>query len=423
MRVLHVNKFLYRRGGAEAYMEDAAALFAEAGHEVAFFGMEHPENTHREFAEHLVPAMDFDPPPPSLLGKARAAGRMFWSTSARRGIDAVLADFRPDVVHVHNIYHQISPSVLRPLASLRIPTVMTLHDYKLVCPTYLFLDKGKICESCLGGKFWNAPRKRCNDGSLLGSALPALELFVHTKTRAYDPVHLFICPSRFIAGKMEAGNVYPERLRVLHNFVDPAGVPTKQTPGGPVVYASRLSSEKGVDVLVSAMGHVGPEHRLVVAGDGPERGALEALAASVAPGRVDFLGRLPKSSVSDLLATAGVVAAPSRCYENQPLSVLEAFAAKVPVVGSSLGGIAELVSPGVTGEVVPPNDPAALGAALQRVLDDPVRALAMGAAGRDLIDAEYSKAGHLHGLETLYAEAALAAGRVLPRAQVAEATP
>src|SRR5437870_3534328 len=112
MRILHVNKFLYRRGGAESYMESVAELQEAAGHQVAFFGMSHPANEPQPYASRFPSYVEFEPPPPTLVGRGRAFGRMLWSPSARRGMDAVVGDFRPDVVHLHNVYHHLSPSVL-----------------------------------------------------------------------------------------------------------------------------------------------------------------------------------------------------------------------------------------------------------------------------------------------------------------------
>ena len=128
-------------------------------------------------------------------------------------------DFRPDVVHLHNVYHHLSPSILGPVARRRIPAVMTLHDYKLACPSYQFLDHGNLCQACLGGHFQNAIRRRCKDGSLGASVVVATELFIHTRTGAYAPVRRFICPSRFLAGRMKAAGVFPDRLRQVPHFV------------------------------------------------------------------------------------------------------------------------------------------------------------------------------------------------------------
>jgi glycosyltransferase involved in cell wall biosynthesis len=327
---------------------------------------------------------------------------MIYSRAARRGMEAVVRSFRPDVVHLHNIYHQLSPSVLVPLAHAGVPTVMTVHDYKLVCPTYLFLDHGKVCEACLDGFFGHAIARRCKDDSLGASAVLALESTVHRLTRAYEPVRVFICPSHFLAGKLSRAGVYPDRLRVLGHFVDVGAVAPKTEPGGPVVYAGRLWLEKGVDVLIEAMARLG-RGQLAVAGDGPERPRLERLAAARAPGRVRFHGRLPKAEVLDLVRSGTVLAVPSRSQENQPMAVLEAFACGVPVVTSALGGLPELVQPGRNGDSVPPEDPEALAAALDRLLGDPRRAFEMGVAARAQAQEELTPAGHLRRLERLYA--------------------
>src|SRR5262245_21492724 len=115
MRILHVNKFLYRRGGAEAYMQDLAALQAAAGHDVEFFGMTHPENDRCTYERFFPSYIELEPPPPALGAKLRAAARMVWSRESQRGMAETLDAYRPDVVHLHNVYHQLSPSVLQPV--------------------------------------------------------------------------------------------------------------------------------------------------------------------------------------------------------------------------------------------------------------------------------------------------------------------
>ena len=402
MRVLHVNKFLYRRGGAEGYMLDLAELQAKAGHEVAFFGMDHPENPPLPLAAHFPSYVQLDPPPEGAVRRVTAGLRMLNSSESRRGMEAVLRRFRPDVAHLHNIYHQLSPSVLRPLADAGVPMVMTLHDYKLACPSYQFLDHGRVCEACLGGRYHNAVLRRCKNGSLSYSLLLAVESTVHRLIGAYDPVRTFVCPSEFLAGKMRAAGVKPEKLRVLNHFVDLSAVEPKQRPGGPVVYAGRLAPEKGVDVLVEAVGRLGGAARLEVAGDGPERQRLEALAAARAPRRVRFWGRLSKERLLELLSDATVCVIPSRWYENQPMAVLEAFACGVPVIASGLGGLPELIEPGTDGEIIPPDDPAALAAALDGLLRDPERAFQMGRAGLAKVRERFSPERHLAQLEGVY---------------------
>jgi glycosyltransferase involved in cell wall biosynthesis len=414
VRILHINKFLYRRGGAEAYMLDLAELQRAEGHLVEFFAMRHPDNLTSTYADAFPSYVEFETAPPTIGGKVRAAGRMFWSTSAARGITDVLRTFRPDVVHLHNIYHQLSPSVLRPVGRAGIPAVMTLHDYKLACPTYRFLDGHGICEACVPHRFWSPTLRRCNRGSIAASTLSGAELTVHTLIGAYAAVHRFACPSRFLEGKMRAGRVYPERLRWVPNYVDASAIEPKSAPGGDVLYAGRLSDEKGVDVLLEALARA-PELRADVAGDGPARESLERLAASLGvDDRVRFRGRLEAADVRDSMRAAAVVVVPSRWYENMPITVLESFAAGVPVVASGLGGIPELIEDGRDGMLVPAEDPMALAQSLRSMTSDPGRAFTMGAAARAKAERLYSPAGHLERIDSLYAEAADAARRGMP---------
>ncbi len=413
MRVLHVNKFLYRRGGAEAYMLDLAELQRARGDEVELFGMRAPENPPCRFERHFPSHVELDPPPPSLGERARVVGRMIWSRSAARGMREVLAVFRPDLVHLHNVYHQLSPSILQPLREAGVPAVMTLHDYKLACPTYRFLDHGRVCEACVPRRFWNAPLRRCNRGSLTASAVVAVELGLHTLLGAYEPVHRFVCPSRFLGEKMRAARVFPERLRVVPNFVPVASVPPRDAPGEGVLYVGRLSPEKGVDVLIEAAARR-PGLRVEIAGDGPARPDLEALAAARALGeRVRFHGHLAPDELARLRRRCAVAAVPSRWHENMPLVVLEAFAAGLPVVATDLGGLPELIEDGVDGRCVPPDDPEALGEVLEALAGDPARALAMGRAARAKVERGFTPERHLERLDAVYEEAAAAAGRRL----------
>ena len=201
MRVLHVNKFLYRRGGAEGYLFDVARLQERAGDVVEFFGMAHVDNDRGlTYAGDFPSQVDLEPPPPGLRGRAAAAARMIWSTSARDGLRRVLADFRPDVVHMHNVYHQLSPSVVAACRDAGVPCVMTLHDYKLACPSYQMLDRGEPCDACVTGGPLQAARRSCKDGSRSASTLLAVESWLHRKLRAYAGIGVFIAPSEFLAG-------------------------------------------------------------------------------------------------------------------------------------------------------------------------------------------------------------------------------
>lgn len=409
VRILHVNKFLYRRGGAEGYLLDVAALQRAAGHEVEFFAMQHPDNEAPQRLQACFPAHVELDPPPGGVASLRAAARMVWSPASERGLREALAQFQPDVVHCHNIYHQLSPSILRPVRAGGYACVMTLHDYKIACPNYQMLDHGQLCDACVGGGTWHAATRRCKDGSLVGSTVLAIESGVHRLGHAYDPVHRFICPSAFMAGVMRRQGIAGQRLVIVNNFTKVSPMPRHRELGRDVVFAGRLSPEKGVDTLLHAVGMAPSALLLHVAGDGPSRRELERLADQVAPGRVKFYGRLSAEALSVLVSGSLATVAPSRWYENQPMTILEAFAVGVPAVVTDLGGMPDLVTTGVHGLVVPPNDPAALAAAITRLHEDPAGARAMGLAGRRRIETQFGGETHLARLEEVYASALAAA--------------
>lgn len=406
MRILHVNKFLYRRGGAETYLLGVADLQRRAGHEVEFLATEHPRNEPSRYSALFPRYIELNPPPSGFMARARAASGMLYSATARRAMEAIVSDFRPDIVHLHNIYHHLSPSILRPLVRRSIPSVMTLHDFKLACPTHQFLAGGEPCEACLGGRFHHAIMKRCNGGSLGASAVNALELAVHTSTKAYGPIRIFACPSKFLLDRMRAAAVFPERLRWVPNFIEAAAAQAKDEPGGPAVYAGRLSPEKGVDVLVRAAAAAGVP--LEVIGDGPERERLAALADTLKASRIRFFGHRPAEEVQERMRNASVTVMPSRGYENMPIAVLESFACGVPVIGAAHGGIPELIRAGVDGELFPPGDHRALSETLAGLVGDPDRAFEMGREARRKTVDEFSPERHVELLDAIYAEATAA---------------
>ena len=406
MRILQIDKFLHRQGGAPAYMLDLAELQREAGHDVEFFAMADERNGPSAHTDLFVPPISLSPFPSGMSAQVRTLGHLLWSTEAKRRMEQVLDRFRPDVVHLHNIYHQLSPSILRPLARRRIPAVMTVHDAKLVCASYLLYDGNDICTACVGKRtFVRAPLHRCRGGSLPATAALAFESTAHRLLRAYDPVDVFICPSQHLEAKLRASRVYPDRLVRIPHFFDHRLVDARSGAGDGIVFAGRLSEEKGLVHLIQAVGAV-PEATLRILGDGPIRAELEALGAAVAPGRVAFLGSVPKQTVLAELRSARVSVLPSVVMENLPLTITEAMAAGVPMIVTDLGGSPELVRDGETGFVVPPKDPAAFAAAIRRLLSDPGLAIEMGTKARALVERDHAPDTHLRAILATYDRAA-----------------
>lgn len=382
MIVLLVNKYLHVTGGAETVLFKQWQLLESAGHQVIPFAMAHPGNLPTPYARYFAPQVDYVRA--GAAGALREAAGILWSRAARRGLEALLAGLpaggRPQVAHLHNVYHQLSPAVLAPLRDRGIPAVMTLHDYKLICPNYRLYTQGASCERCLGGHYWQAVVHRCVKDSYAKSLLCAIEGAVHRAVRAYGSLRLLISPSAFLRDKLVQAGWEARRIAVLPN---PVALPDeRRDDAGYVVYCGRLVPEKGLVTLLRAA-RQWHGARLLIAGEGPLRAALEEQAAGAPGARVEFLGRLAPDAVAALLRGARCLALPAEWPENSPLAVLEALAQGVPVVTTALGGLPELVTDGENGRVVAHGDAGALAGAVAGLLQDAAYAARLGRAGRE----------------------------------------
>ena len=278
---------------------------------------------------------------------------------------------------------------------------MTLHDYKLACPTYQFLDHGNLCQACLGGHFQHAILRRCKDGSLgieRGDGRRAVRAHDHARLLAGARLHL---PEPVPRGThARCPRLSRGACATSLTSSRPRDIPVKTAPGSGVLVAGRLSPEKGIDVAIRAVAEIDGA-MLDIAGTGPEEAALRRLADSVAPGRVRFHGLVDKAEVQRLMLAAAVVVVPSRWYENQPMVVLEALARGVPVVGSALGGMPELIEPGATGDLVPANDPHALAARAHALPARSRHGFAMRDRARATIATEFSPERHLERIDAM----------------------
>lgn len=340
-RILIANKFYYPRGGDCIVAMNLERLLKEQGHEVAVFAMQYPENVDSGWNGYYASQVDFAGP---LGNKLNAAKRLMGWGDIKASFNKILDDFKPDIVHMHNIHSYLSP-VLAKLAKRRgCRVVWTLHDYKLVCPSYACLLDGKPCERCIGRGKMQVLKNRCMKGSFAASAMAWLEALKWNRNVLDRYVDAFICPSQFMASKMKKDGFDPEKLHVVCNHIDPK----KQELFGSLdieredyyVYVGRLSDEKGVETLLNVASQL--PHTLKLAGDGPLRKQLEEQYASCR--NIEFLGHQDAIQVAKLLSKARFSVVPSEWYENNPLSVIESLCAGTPVVGARIGGIPELLN-------------------------------------------------------------------------------
>ena len=278
-------------------------------------------------------------------GSIKAAGSLFfspWNPRAVRRVAAVANSFQPDVAHLHNTWFAMSPAVILSLKRLDIPTVLTLHNYRITCANGLLFRDGGPCEMCVGSHPWHAVKFACYRGSRTQSLFAAATIEVHRRLGSWtEHVNTFIALSEAQRELMIRAGLPSSKLRVKPNFVaDPGARVRPPSASKQVVYVGRLSEEKGVQVLLDAWEQVDMPHlELLIVGDGPERSALEARQ----PPRTRFTGPLRSSEVRSLMLSARALVVPSLWYETMGLVVLEAFSSRLPVIASDVGAPGDIV--------------------------------------------------------------------------------
>ena len=403
VQVLLANKFFFEKGGAEKSLFETARLLQERGHQTRFFAMQHFRNRASPDAKHFVSEVNYDDP--GLGMRLKSGARMLYSLEAARKLGGLLDEHRIDIAHLNNIYHQLSPSILRTLHRRGVPMVMSLRDYKVVCGSYQMLSQGQPCEACSGGRYFQASVKRCVKDSAAASLLTTVEMFLHHRVlNLYGLVDVFIAPSAFLKDKVRQMG-FKGRVVHLPNFVSGvAGVVPRYGSAKPrLVYFGRLGREKGLATLIRAV--KGLPVSLEIIGEGPMREPLEAMARCEGVTNVEFAGYMAGGRLDRHVAAATAVVVPSQWYENNPRSVIEAFALGKPVIGARIGGIPELVRHQDTGLTFTPGDAQDLRAQIDHVLTRPAQAVEMGRRGRHLVETELSPDRHYAGLMQVYEQA------------------
>ncbi len=401
VRLLLGNKFWYPKGGTETYLLELLEELPGRGCEVIPFAMKHAGNWPTPFSEFFVDEVDYHAPQ-SWYGSARTAARLLYSRHAAAKLEALVEAHPPDLAHLHNIYHQLSPAILPRLADRGIPVAMTLHDLKLACPNYKMRTEGRICERCVGGGYHHAVLHRCVDESTMHSALCAFELFAHRRSGLYENnVTRFIVPSRFYRTKMIEAGIPAGKLVWIPNFTHIDRYSPSYAESDYFLYFGRLSEEKGLSTLIDAVRGLDRGH-LLVAGDGPMRPGLETAIEGLR--HVTLLGPKHGSELVDLIRGARFSVLPSEWYENCPMSIIESFACGTPVVGARIGGIPELVEHGETGLLFESGSSLDLRAQIEYLLARGDEAVRMGRAARAKAEREYGPRRHMDRLMSLYDE-------------------
>ena len=416
MKILLVNNFYYNRGGDCTYLFSLQNLLKEKGHKVSIFSMHHPNNFESEYSKYFVSYINYDKEvkAKSISSGFKVAKRTIYSTEARKKIEALIKAEKPDIAHIQNIHHHITPSIFSSLKKHGIPIIWTLHDYTMICPNTSFLAQGKICERCKKRKYFWPSIVRCKKNSFAASTMAAIETTIHTITGFNKSVDFFIAPSNFLREKLIEYGVREDKIIRLNNFTCFVDFSNKKPDiENYFIYLGRLSEEKGIKTLIDAAIKVllnenndtgsFNNYKLKIVGDGPLKEEMVSyVKLKGAEKTIEFLGHKSHDEAMDILKGSRFLVIPSQWYENFPFTVLESFTLGKPVIASRIGGIPELVKNWETGLLVEPGNPELLALKISFLLKHPEKAEAIGEVARDFMTGEINSENHYLKLMAVY---------------------
>lgn len=417
MKILLINYRYFVSGGPERYMFNVQNALVAAGHQVIPFSICYPMNAASEYSEYFVPPLDesgsvyFSEHKSGPKTYLKTIERLFYSKDVERALLRLVDDVKPDVAYVLHYLRKLSPSILVALRKRKIPVIVRLSDYQMLCPQAHCLRDNLPCEKCVGGSLLPSIKYKCVKGSTIASVLNFAATKFHLAMGYFDSIERFVVTNEFAKSMMLKGGYGADRLVVIPTFTDanPSVRPSGQNRDR-ITYVGRLDPTKGVDILVRAFllmcdAGCSGDIKLAIIGEGTKDyvdSLVEMARAHESGPRIEFTGKLDKAGVDEYLASSLLTVVPSRWYENLPNSVLESYAAGTPVVASNIGSLPELVTAGRTGELFEVGNADDLALKLSELTQGRARLESMGEACKRMIESKYSRKTHLSKLEKLF---------------------
>lgn len=397
MKILLVNKFFFIKGGAETVFFQERERLKDAGVEIVDFSMNHSKNKISAYSDYFVKQVDYENKN-SIKDKVNLAVKLIYNADACKKMQSLLHKEKPDIVHFHNIYHQLTPALIKVAHDFGCKIVLTAHDYKIACPTYLMFRDGKVCDSCLTGGVSHVLKYRCQSGSFTKSLLLALEAYWQSAANYYSMLDVIITPSIFLRDLLTK-KLPSSRIDVIANGTEDNVLTNNiRNDEGYFLYFGRLSKEKGVETVLSAHKKMRNKAVLKIAGTGPLYTELVTKYPDA-----QFLGYIPQGDkLHHLISHSRAVIQPSVCYENCSMSILEAMSFAKAIIGSRIGGIPEQIRDGVEGMLFEPGNAEELAAAMDFLSSNPGEACEMGARAKTRLSEKYSLNQHIESLLALY---------------------
>lgn len=381
MKILLLHNYYQQPGGEDVVVQQEKAMLKARGHTVDLMTADNSCIT-------------------GIKSQAAVALGSIYSRRSRALLEKKIITAKPDIVHVHNFFPQLSPSVYYACAKAKVPVVQTLHNFRLICPNALLFREGKPCEDCVGRTIaWPGIRNACYRDSHVGTAVLATMLTTHRFLGTWQVVDAYIALSEFARRKLIAGGVPSSHLFVKPNCLAPdPGM--RAGSGDYALFVGRLSPEKGIKTLLAAWAQL-PARRLKIVGDGPLRDVVEQADIS----NVEFIGPQSSEAVMDLIGGAAFLVVPSECYENFPRVIVEAFAKGVPVLGSRIGSMEELIEDGRTGILFRAGDVRDLANKAEWLFTHPDEQQRMSAEARREFESKYTAEQNYKQLMQIYGSA------------------
>jgi glycosyltransferase involved in cell wall biosynthesis len=371
MRILLVHSAYQQFGGEDSVVKAETELLKQHGHDV------------RLYSRHNDQIKQF-----GALEKALFFPQTIYSWKTSSDLDATVSLFKPDLAFIHNVYPLISPAAYHKLYALGIPTVQVLHNFRPFCPNGFYYTQGQICEACKDGDYLSAVTKRCYKESRIFSGLYAATLGFNRMAGMVDKISGFICLTEFFRIKMREAGVPDSKLFVRPNFVDPPPLNGQKSSSDYILYMGRLSPEKGCLTLIRAFEQL-PDVKLKIVGAGPMEKELRDYVVQKSLRNIEFLGFKSGAEKLEILRNALCLVFPSEWYENFPVTVLEAFMARKPVIASRMGGLPFIVEEGKSGLLFEAGKREELAKKIQHLVNNPEEATRMGAHARTLSETKY----------------------------------
>jgi len=394
MKIVLVHNTYREAGGEDVVFESERRLLERAGHSVTPY-----VRSNKELQDE------------SLITRIAIVPRMLWSSHARHEFAAILDRLRPDIVHVHNTFMRITPSIYSACAERAVPVVQTLHNFRLLCPGGNFFRDGMICRECVDQNLLQSVRHACYRDSRGATAAVALMVAFHRTLKTYEKsVARFITLTKFAKQEFVSAGFPPDKFVVKPNFADED--PLQRTEKGDyALFVGRLMDNKGPRILLNAWKRLCGRYPLHIVGDGPDRQSLEAEARESRLSEVSFRGRIPRDAVIQAIKGARFIIVPSLLYEGFPMCIVESFACGTPVLCSRLGGLTEIVEDHVTGLHFKPGDAADLASTVEWAWNHPSELERMGHAARAEYETKYTAEKNYLCLLDIYQQALATVGR------------